>query len=175
MKKSNVKLLLVGACVLGALGMAGCGKKNYDTFPEKYSLASVDVGGMTAKEAQKALKDAAKKYQIAVKLDDASFDMNADELGLEYNDKTDMQMLINAANKDKEPEKRSSFLRLKMLMSLKVHWWIPILLRRHRNSQMQQHKVQIHLIRTQMQIKNRILQVKHRRLISGRYSHIVLQ
>ena len=32
MKKSNVKLLLVGACVLGALGMAGCGKKNYDTL-----------------------------------------------------------------------------------------------------------------------------------------------
>lgn len=113
MKKSNVKLLLVGACVLGALGMAGCGKKNYDTFPEKYSLASVDVGGMTAKEAQKALKDAAKKYHIAVKLDDASFDMNADELGLEYNDKTDMQMLINAANKDKEPEKKVELFKTK--------------------------------------------------------------
>ena len=113
MKKSNVKLLLVGACVLGALGMAGCGKKNYDTFPEKYSLASVDVGGMTAKEAQKAVKEAVKKYQIAVKLDDASFDMNADELGLEYNDKTDMQMLINAANKDKEPEKKVELFKTK--------------------------------------------------------------
>lgn len=113
MKKSNVKLLLVGACVLGALGMTGCGKKNYDTFPEKYSLASVDVGGMTAKEAQKAVKEAVKKYQIAVKLDDASFDMNADELGLEYNDKTDMQMLINAANKDKEPEKKVELFKTK--------------------------------------------------------------
>lgn len=113
MKKSNVKLLLVGACVLGALGMAGCGKKNYDTFPEKYSLASVDVGGMTAKEAQKAVKEAVKKYQIAVKLDDASFDMNAGELGLEYNDKTDMQMLINAANKDKEPEKKVELFKTK--------------------------------------------------------------
>lgn len=113
MKKSNVKLLLVGACVLGALGMAGCGKKNYDTFPEKYSLASVDVGGMTAKEAQKAVKEAVKKYQIAVKLDDTSFDMNADELGLEYNDKTDMQMLINAANKDKEPEKKVELFKTK--------------------------------------------------------------
>ena len=95
MKKSNVKLLLVGACVLGALGMAGCGKKNYDTFPEKYSLASVDVGGMTAKEAKKAVKDAVKKYQIAVKLDDASFDMNADELGIEYNDKTVLYILFH--------------------------------------------------------------------------------
>ena len=113
MKKSNVKLLLVGACVLGALVMTGCGKKNYDTFPEKYSLASVDVGGMTAKEAQKAVKEAVKKYQIAVKLDDASFDMNADELGLEYNDKTDMQMLINAANKDKEPEKKVELFKTK--------------------------------------------------------------
>ena len=113
MKKSNVKLLLVGACVLGALGMAGCGKKNYDTFPEKYSLASVDVGGMTAKEAQKAVKEAVKKYQIAVKLDDASFDMNAGELGLEYNDKTDMQMLINAANKDKELEKKVELFKTK--------------------------------------------------------------
>lgn len=113
MKKSNVKLLLVGACVLGALGMAGCGKKNYDTFPEKYSLASVDVGGMTAKEAKKAVKDAVKKYQIAVKLDDASFDMNADELGLEYNDKTDMQMLINAANKDEKPEKKVELFKTK--------------------------------------------------------------
>ena len=113
MKKSNVKLLLVGACVIGALGMAGCGKKNYDTFPEKYSLASVDVGGMTAKEAKKAVKDAVKKYQIAVKLDDASFDMNADELGLEYNDKTDMQMLINAANKDEKPEKKVELFKTK--------------------------------------------------------------
>ena len=113
MKKSNVKLLLVGACVLGALGMAGCGKKNYDTFPEKYSLASVDVGGMTAKEAKKAVKDAVKKYQIAVKLDDASFDMNADELGLEYNDKTDMQILINAANKDEKPEKKVELFKTK--------------------------------------------------------------
>ena len=113
MKKSNVKLLLVGACVLGALGMAGCGKKNYDTFPEKYSLASVDVGGMTAKEAKKAVKDAVKKYQIAVKLDDASFDMNADELGLEYNDKTDMQMLINAANKDEKTEKKVELFKTK--------------------------------------------------------------
>lgn len=35
--------------------------------------------------------------------------MNADELGLEYNDKTDMQMLINAANKDEKPEKGRAF------------------------------------------------------------------
>ena len=39
-----------------ALGMAGCGKKAYKTFPEKYKLASVDVGGMTADEAKKAIK-----------------------------------------------------------------------------------------------------------------------
>ena len=31
-----------------SMGMAGCGKKAYKTFPEKYKLASVDVGGMTA-------------------------------------------------------------------------------------------------------------------------------
>ena len=48
MKKKSIKLLVVLACVLMALGMAGCGKKAYKTFPEKYKLASVDVGGMTA-------------------------------------------------------------------------------------------------------------------------------
>lgn len=113
MKKTNVKLLVVFACVLGALGMAGCGKKNYATFPEKYSLASVDVGGMTAKEAKKALKNAVDKYQISVTLDDATFDMNAEDLGLEYNDKADMQELINAANKDKEPEKQVKLFKMK--------------------------------------------------------------
>ena len=43
MKKKSIKLLVVLACVLMALGMAGCGKKAYKTFPEKYKLASVDV------------------------------------------------------------------------------------------------------------------------------------
>ena len=58
MKKKSIKLLVVLACVLMALGMAGCGKKAYKTFPEKYKLASVDVGGMTADEAKKAIKTA---------------------------------------------------------------------------------------------------------------------
>ena len=47
MKKKSVKLLVALACALMTLGMAGCGKKAYKTFPEKYKLASVDVGGMT--------------------------------------------------------------------------------------------------------------------------------
>jgi predicted small lipoprotein YifL len=70
MKKKSIKLLVVLACVLMALGMAGCGKKAYKTFPEKYKLASVDVGGMTADEAKKAIKTAVGKYKISVKLDD---------------------------------------------------------------------------------------------------------
>lgn len=106
MKKKSIKLLVVLACVLMALGMAGCGKKAYKTFPEKYKLASVDVGGMTADEAKKAIKTAVGKYKISVKLDDASFDMTAKDLGLKYNDKADLQELINAANKDKKPESR---------------------------------------------------------------------
>ena len=98
MKKKSIKLLVVLACVLMALGMASCGKKAYKTFPEKYKLASVDVGGMTADEAKKAIKTAVGKYKISVKLDDASFDMTAEDLGLKYNDKADLQELINAAN-----------------------------------------------------------------------------
>ena len=81
MKKKSIKLLVVLACVFMALGMAGCGKKAYKTFPEKYKLASVDVGGMTADEAKKAIKTAVGKYKISVKLDDASFDMTAEDLG----------------------------------------------------------------------------------------------
>lgn len=38
MKKKNIKLLVVLACVLMALGMSGCGKKAYKTFPESTSL-----------------------------------------------------------------------------------------------------------------------------------------
>ena len=34
--------------------------------------------------------------------------MTAEDLGLKYNDKADLQELINAANKDKEPEKQES-------------------------------------------------------------------
>ena len=80
MKKKSIKLLVVLACVLMALGMAGCGKKAYKTFPEKYKLASIDVGGMTADEAKKAIKTAVGKYKISVKLDDASFDMTAEDI-----------------------------------------------------------------------------------------------
>ena len=112
MKKKNIKLLVVLACVLMALGMSGCGKKAYKTFPEKYKLASVDVGGMTADEAKKAIKTAVGKYKISVKLDDASFDMTAEDLGLKYNDKADLQELINAANKDKEPEKQVKLFKM---------------------------------------------------------------
>lgn len=112
MKKKNIKLLVVLACVLMALGMAGCGKKAYKTFPEKYKLASVDVGGMTADEAKKAIKTAVGKYKISVKLDDASFDMTAEDLGLKYNDKADLQELINAANKDKKPEKQVKLFKM---------------------------------------------------------------
>ena len=112
MKKKNIKLLVVLACVLMALGMSGCGKKAYKTFPEKYKLASVDVGGMTADEAKKAIKTAVGKYKLSVKLDDASFDMTAEDLGLKYNDKADLQELINAANKDKEPEKQVKLFKM---------------------------------------------------------------
>ena len=112
MKKESIKLLVVLACVLMALGMAGCGKKAYKTVPEKYKLASVDVGGMTADEAKKAIKTAVGKYKISVKLDDASFDMTAEDLGLKYNDKADLQELINAANKDKEPKKQVKLFKM---------------------------------------------------------------
>lgn len=112
MKKKSIKLLVVLACVLMALGMAGCGKKAYKTFHEKYKLASVDVGGMTADEAKKAIKTAVGKYKISVKLDDASFDMTAEDLGLKYNDKADLQELINAANKDKKPEKQVKLFKM---------------------------------------------------------------
>lgn len=112
MKKKSIKLLVVLACVLMALGMAGCGKKAYKTFPEKYKLASVDVGGMTADEAKKAIKTAVGKYKISVKLDDASFDMTAEDLELKYNDKADLQELINAANKDKKPEKQVKLFKM---------------------------------------------------------------
>lgn len=106
MKEKKVKLLVIFTLVLTTLGLAGCGKKDYKTFPDKYTLSSVDVGGMTAKEAKKAIKKAIDKYQIKVKLDDAEFEMNAEDLGLEYNEKADMQTLINAANKNKEPDKQ---------------------------------------------------------------------
>lgn len=113
MKEKKVKLLVIFTLVLTTLGLAGCGKKDYKTFPDKYTLSSVDVGGMTAKEAKKAIKKAIDKYQIKVKLDDAEFEMNAEVLGLEYNDKADMQTLINAANRNKEPDKQVKLLNMK--------------------------------------------------------------
>lgn len=112
MKKKSVKLIVALVCALMALGIAGCGKKAYKTFPEKYKLASVDVGGMTADEAKKAIKTAVGKYKISVKLDDASFDMTSEDLGLKYNDKANLQELINAANKDKEPEKQVKLFKM---------------------------------------------------------------
>ena len=68
---------------------------------------------MTAKEAKKAIKKAIDKYQIKVKLDDAEFEMNAEDLGLEYNEKADMQTLINAANRNKVPDKQVKLFNMK--------------------------------------------------------------
>lgn len=67
---------------------------------------------MTADEAKKAIKTAVGKYKISVKLDDASFDMTAEDFGLKYNDKADLQELINAANKDKKPEKQVKLFKM---------------------------------------------------------------
>ena len=39
MKKKSVKLIVALVCALMALRIAGCGKKAYKTFPEKYKLA----------------------------------------------------------------------------------------------------------------------------------------
>ncbi len=103
-------------CAYGA-GNGGLWKESIQDIPEKYKLASVDVGGMTADEAKKAIKTAVGKYKISVKLDDTSFDMTAEDLGLKYNDKADLQELINAANKDKEPEKQVKLLKWTSLMS----------------------------------------------------------
>ena len=160
MKKKSIKLLVVLACVLMALGMAGCGKKAYKTFPEKYKLASVDVGGMTADEAKKAIKTAVGKYKISVKLDDTSFDMTAEDLGLKYNDKADLQELINAANKDKEPEKQVKLVKMDKSDELETTL---ISLQKRSHSLM----LRLRAIRIQMQMmtNKRRLRQTHRPLI----------
>ena len=160
MKKKSIKLLVVLACVLMALGMAGCGKKAYKTFPEKYKLASVDVGGMTADEAKKAIKTAVGKYKISVKLDDTSFDMTAEDLGLKYNDKADLQELINAANKDKEPEKQVKLFKMDKSDELETTL---ISLQKRSHSLM----LRLRAIRIQMQMmtNKRRLRQTHRPLI----------
>lgn len=38
--------------------------------------------------------------------------MTAEDLGLKYNDKANLQELINAANKDKEPEKQVKLFKM---------------------------------------------------------------
>lgn len=108
---------------------------------------------MTAGEAKKAIKTAVGKYKISVKLDDASFDMTAEDLGLKYNDKADLQELINAANKDKEPEKQVKLFKTKEsdeLESVLVDSYITAKLR---NSQILILKVMIN--RIQMRIQKR--------------------
>lgn len=100
---------------LSAIAVVGCGKKDktYSTFPDGYELATVDVGGMTAKEAKAALETAIEEYTISVTLDDETFDMNADDLELTYNEKADLQVLIDAANKDETSQKDVTLFKLK--------------------------------------------------------------
>lgn len=157
MKKKSIKLLVVLACVLMALGMAGCGKKAYKTFPEKYKLASVDVGGMTADEAKKAIRTAVGKYKISVKLDDASFDMTAKDLGLKYNDKADLQELINAANKDKKPEKQVKLFKMDKSDELETALVDSYITAKHSHSLMLRHRV-IRMQRQMMTNKRRLRQ-----------------
>lgn len=163
MKKKNIKLLVVLACVLMALGMSGCGKKAYKTFPEKYKLASVDVGGMTADEAKKAIKTAVGKYKISVKLDDTSFDMTAEDLGLKYNDKANLQELINAANKDKEPEKQVKIFKMDKSDELETALVDSYITAKRSHSLMQ--RLRVIRIQTQMMANKRRLRQTHRPLI----------
>lgn len=102
---------LIPVLALAVMCLVGCGKKDYDKFPEKYTLANVDVGGMTIKEAKKALKDAVKNYEVAVTLDNVEFTLKSADIGLKYNDEADMQALVNSANTGDKLEKKVEVLK----------------------------------------------------------------
>ena len=57
------------------------------------------------KEVAGKIKEAREQGDLSENAEyDASFDMTAEDLGLKYNDKADLQELINAANKDNRIE-----------------------------------------------------------------------
>ena len=113
---------------------------------------------MTADEAKKAIKTAVSKYKISVKLDDASFDMTAEDLGLKYNDKADLQELINAANKDKEPEKQVKLFKMDKSDELETALVDSYILPKRSHSLMQRHRV-IRMQRQRMTNKRRLRQI----------------
>lgn len=118
---------------------------------------------MTADEAKKAIKTAVGKYKISVKLDDASFDMTAEDLGLKYNDKADLQELINAANKDKKPEKQVKLFKMDKSDELETALVDSYITAKRSHSLM----LRLRVIRIQMQMmtNKRRLRQTHRPLI----------
>ncbi len=113
-----VAVLCILIAAAGIIKVMLWDKRDYEAFPEGYKIASVDVGGMTITEAKQTLKGAAKKYETAVTLDDQTFALNSEDLGLKYNDKADLQELCNAANKDEKPEKEIEVFEVKSEVEL---------------------------------------------------------
>ena len=113
MKKKRLLVLSVLACIIVAFGLQGCGKKVSDKFPADYKIASVKVGGMTAKQAKKALNKALDNYKISVKLDDVAFDLKSNDLDLKLDENVNFKSLIDDANSDGKSTAKQKVFTLK--------------------------------------------------------------
>ncbi len=99
-----------------------------------------------------------------MKLDDASFDMTAEDLGLKYNDKADLQELINAANKDKEPEKQVKLFKMDKSDELETAL-VDSYITAKTQSQSDAGRLRVIRIQMQMMTNKRRLRQTHRPLI----------
>ncbi len=108
-----VGVLCILIAIVGILKVVVWDNRDYDTFPEGYKIASVDVGGKTIAEAKKALQNAVGEYEVIVTLDDQTFTLKQESLELKFNDKADMQALCNAANREEKPEKEIKLFEMK--------------------------------------------------------------
>ena len=109
--KTICKYLTAAALLLAmAASVGGCKRVAPDPQPAPLSaflsgttLNGTDLSGRTPEEAVQLLKEAAEQYTLKVTLDDVEFSMDAAQLGLTYNERTDLAAMLK--EQDAQPSR----------------------------------------------------------------------
>lgn len=99
----KLKNLLPALC-LAVLALTACenkiGSTSKDVFPEGYTISGVDIGGMSTEEAAETIKDAIANYSPIVTVNSYEITIDANALGIAYDDSVDMEAALKAAYTD---------------------------------------------------------------------------
>lgn len=110
-KKTMIALTAGGVCIIAALAIVlgvllKSGKSPLPVANQNFlsgtTVNGVDVSGLDAEGAAAALAERADSYSFTLKLGDGSYTATGKDLGMSYNQSTDLQALLDQQKDNKE-------------------------------------------------------------------------